>query len=129
LHIGNIYLPGSIGSVNGSADKPVELFALEPGQTAIVSTVEELALTEEIAAIGFPPSKVSVQGLLMTNPGHIDPGYSGPLRFTVINMGKSSYVLRRNDAIVTVLFIQLQSVTKVIWHGSEKEDDHQTKMI
>jgi hypothetical protein len=39
----------------------------------------------------------------MTNPGHIDPGFSGRLRFTVINMSAELFPLRRGDAIVTLI--------------------------
>jgi dCTP deaminase len=115
LHIGKIFLPGKTGKAEGSADCPIELHALEPGQTAIVSTLEELCLPNDIGAFGFPPSRVSVTGLLMTNPGHVDPGYAGPLRFTVINMGKTDFVLRRNDSIVTLLFIKLIQAAEKDW--------------
>lgn len=115
LHIGKVFLPGKAGKAEGSQDCPLDLYALEPGQTAVVSTLEELHLPGDIAAIGFPPSRVSVQGLLMTNPGHVDPGYVGPMRFTVINMGKADYVLRRNEPIVTVLFINLSRSVKKNW--------------
>ena len=43
----------------------------------------------------------------MTNPGHIDPGYSGPMRFTVINVGKEDIMLRQGDPVVTCLFLRL----------------------
>ena len=43
----------------------------------------------------------------MTNPGHVDPGYSGPMRFTVINVGREEIALRNGDAIVTLLFFRL----------------------
>jgi dCTP deaminase len=115
LRIGKVFLPGKTGKVEGSADCPLDLHALEPGQTAIVSTLEELCLPNDIAAIGFPPSHISVTGLLMTNPGHVDPGYAGPMRFTVINMGKLDYVLRRGDSIVTVLFMKLIRPSQKDW--------------
>jgi len=47
----------------------------------------------------------------MTNPGHIDPGYSGGLQFTVINMGREDYVLRTKDLIVTVLIFKLDTAS------------------
>jgi dCTP deaminase len=115
LHIGKIFIPGKTGKTEGSQDSPLDLHALESGQTSIVSTLEELSLPSDIAAIGFPPSRVSVQGLLMTNPGHVDPGYAGPMRFTVINMGKVDFVLRRGDPIVTVLFIKLPQPVQKNW--------------
>lgn len=44
----------------------------------------------------------------MTNPGHIDPGYHGPLHLTVINMSHLPFVLRPGDKIMSVLFIRLE---------------------
>jgi hypothetical protein len=43
----------------------------------------------------------------MTNPGHVDPGYVGQLRFTIINMGSQSYPLQRGAEIVTLLLFEL----------------------
>lgn len=107
LHIGDIYVPAQIGSDEGSSDRPKQIHTLDSGQTAIISTKEFLRLPDHIAAIGYPPSRVSVRGLLMTNPGHVDPGFVGPMRFTVINMGKAKYVLKHGKPIVTLLFLEL----------------------
>jgi dCTP deaminase len=115
LHIGKIFIPESSGKSEGSQDNPLELHALGAGHTAIVSTFEELNLPSDIAAVGFPPSRVSVQGLLMTNPGHVDPGYSGPMRFAVINMGRRDFVLRQGDPIVTLLFLKLPQKVQNDW--------------
>jgi hypothetical protein len=73
-----------------------------------------------LAGIGFPPSHVSFKGILMTNPGHVDPGYTGRLHFTVINMGRQDYVLKREDPIVTMLLIELSGAAHRDWlqrHG------------
>lgn len=43
----------------------------------------------------------------MTNPGQVDPGYEGPLRFTVINMGSGDFVLYKGKPIVSLVFFQL----------------------
>lgn len=54
-------------------------YILKPGRTAIVLTREELKMPSNLVAIGFPPSKdMSARGILMTNPGQVDPGYEGP---------------------------------------------------
>src|SRR5205823_6027267 len=84
LMIGNIFLPGAQRSEDGGEWRPEAAYFLKPGQTAIVTTREHLSLPPNIAAFGFPPSHVSATGLLMTNPGHVDPGYSGQMRFTII---------------------------------------------
>jgi dCTP deaminase len=106
LQIGKICLPAE-----RSSQKPDEItrgrHKLLPGQTAIVTTLEHLNMRPDLAAIGFPPSHISVQGLLMTNPGHVDPGYHGPMHLTVINMSRDSIELRVSDTIVTILFFEL----------------------
>jgi deoxycytidine triphosphate deaminase len=74
LHIGSIYVPGTKHGEDGSEDKALTSHTLGPGQTALVTTLETLNLPNNVAAIGFPPSRISAQGILMTNPGHVDPG-------------------------------------------------------
>lgn len=109
LHIGNIFLPGTKRDQPGSGMQPLKEHILEPGHTAVVTTVEKLIIPGNIAGIGFPPTSVSSRGILMTNPGHVDPGYEGPMSFTVINMGKQKYILRSDDMIVTLLLFQLSA--------------------
>jgi len=90
---------------------------LEPGHTAVVTTLEELHFPGHIAGFGFPPTRISANAILMTNPGHIDPGYVGHLRFTVINMGKKPFCLRRGDTIVTCLLVQLTRQVEMDYAG------------
>jgi len=121
LTIGAIYLPGAKSDETGGAQAPVESRNLRPGQTAIMTTKETLHLRSNLAAIGFPPSHVSFQGLLMTNPGHVDPGYVGPMHFTVINMGSQEYPLRRNAPIVTLLVFELSDNSHRDWRARGNE--------
>lgn len=111
LHIGDIFQPGVKSGKRGSAGNPRSELVLRTGQTAIVTTKESIHLPSDYAGFGFPPSHMSSRALLMTNPGHIDPGYSGQLQFTVINMGREDYVLRSRDVIVSLLIFRL--TTKV----------------
>jgi dCTP deaminase len=112
LHIGSILLPGTKLGMDGSEERPLSTRSLGPGETAIITTLETLNLPSNVAAIGFPPSSVSKQGLLMTNPGHVDPGYVGPMHFTVINMGREEFSLRKGAMIVTLLFFEMSSPVK-----------------
>lgn len=120
LHIGDIFLPGVKRDDPGGVLRPKTEHILRPGRTAVVLTQEEFRLPGHIAGIGFPPSHVSFQGILMTNPGHVDPGYAGRMRFTVINMGSQDYILRQGDEVVTMLLIELSSSAQRHWlmrHG------------
>jgi len=107
LHIGPIFQPGVKSGRPGSAGNPRNELVLRTGHTAIVGTQESIHLPDDYAGFGFPPSHISSRALLMTNPGHIDPGYSGQLHFTVINMGREDFVLRSKDLIVTLLIFRL----------------------
>jgi hypothetical protein len=51
----------------------------------------------------------------MTNPGHMDPGYHGTMRFTVINMGQEAHPLSQGKEIVTVLFFRLERPAEKDW--------------
>lgn len=115
LAVGNVFLPETNSSELGSLTHPLDRYALKPGETAIVETQQSLHLTPTLAAFGFPPARVSRYGLLMTNPGHVDPGYNGTLKFTVINMARSDYTLRRGESIVTLLFFQLADAPQAHW--------------
>ena len=107
LHVGGILLPGTKDGDLGSFQHPETRHVLKEGETAVVLTRESISLSRKIAAFGFPPSKISFRGLLMTNPGHVDPGYQGRLRFAVINMGSESFELHPGMSIVSLLVFRL----------------------
>jgi dCTP deaminase len=113
LHVGQIFISGKNDLIGDPI--PHEEYVLKTGQTAIISTRERLRLPSDIAGIGFPPSRVSIRGLLMTNPGHVDPGYEGALHLTVINMGKEPFILKTGEVIVTVLLVKLTGPPKADW--------------
>ena len=114
LHIGAILLPGVGEDEPGGVTQPKEDHTLRFGHTAVITSQEQLNLPNHIAALGFPPARLSFRGLLMTNPGHVDPGYVGLMRFTVMNVGREDITLRRGDPIVTLLFFRLNGDTRAV---------------
>jgi deoxycytidine triphosphate deaminase len=109
LTIGDIFVPGVADDKPGGAYTPAKQFTLNQGHTAVIKTAEILNLGPKLAGIAFPPARVSLKGLLMTNPGHVDPGYRGPLHVTVINMSREPFQLRAGDRIMRVLFFNLRN--------------------
>jgi deoxycytidine triphosphate deaminase len=107
LSIGEIFVPDVDADKPGGTNKPLKGLSLAQGATAVIRTREKLTMPPHLGGIAFPPSQVSIDGLLMTNPGHVDPGYEGQLHLTVINMGSKPYGLRRGDRIVRVLLFRL----------------------
>lgn len=116
LHIGSIQLPAAVkGGPIVKVEHQGEELVLGTGETAVVTTTESLYMPNTIAGVGFPPSHVSIKGLLMTNPGHVDPGYEGPMHFTVINMAREPYTLRIGDTICTLLLFRLAEKVEADW--------------
>jgi dUTPase len=112
LSVGDIFMPGAAGSAPGSPSNPIHDVCLCQGETAVIRTLEELNLDQDHAAVAFPAAFVSLQGLLMTNPGYVDPGYVGPLHVTVINMGRQPYSIKRGERFMRCLFFELDSTAK-----------------
>jgi dCTP deaminase len=107
LTVGRIFTPSTARDAPGGLDDALEELALMQGHTAVIETLETLRMPKDLAAIAFPPASVSMGGLLTTNPGHVDPGYEGPLHLTVINMGRMPFNLKRGDRIIRLIIFKL----------------------
>jgi dCTP deaminase len=117
LHIGDVFIPGSKEGRLGSTTAPRRNLphCLHEGETAVISTLETFKLDDMHTAVVFPVSSVSFKGLLMTNPGHVDPGFTGALHVTVINMGSKPYPLEPGGRFLRALIFGLD--TKVSTSG------------
>jgi dCTP deaminase len=110
LFVGHIFIPGDSMRPPGGEERGHMSHTLRPGHSVVVSTYEQLNLPATLGGIVFPPSKLSSNGILVANLGHIDPGFVGHLRFTIINMGASDFYLERGTvAVGTLLLFELTS--------------------
>lgn len=109
LHMGGIFVPDAKPDESGGVNNAKDDHNLEAGQTAVVVTKETINMPSHLAAVGFPPTRISNNGVLMTNPGHVDPGFEGRLSFTLVNMGRESYPLKVGDVIVTLVIFNLDN--------------------
>lgn len=132
LHIGAVFRPGREAGHPGSANSPHSLaVTLQEGETAVVRTRETFKLDDRHAALVFPASRVSIQGLLMTNPGHVDPGYDGAVHVTVINMGREAFPLVPDERILRALVYELDhpvDTPKLAGGGSVITDELLSKL-
>ena len=116
LHVGHIYIPGTASGSLGGEGRGALSHVLRPGHSVVVSTYERINLPAYIGGVVFPPSKLSSGGILVANIGHIDPGFEGHLRFTIINMGGTDYALERGTvAVGTLLLFKLSSKSRAPW--------------
>jgi dCTP deaminase len=108
MHIGKIFVPETeINRRGGFKNPKIDSHTLSSGETAFIETAEKLNVPKDIAGFGFPPASTAVKGILMTNPGHIDPGFKGHLTFTLINMGKEPFTIRCGDILFSTLWVKL----------------------
>jgi deoxycytidine triphosphate deaminase len=71
LTIGDIFIPGSDPGKPGGSRSPRTKVSLPEGRIAVIRTKETLTMPSNLVALDFPPSSLSIQGELMTNPGQI----------------------------------------------------------
>ncbi len=50
---------------------------------------------------------MSSQGLLILNPGHIDPGFKGPISICAINLSKENFKINIGDDAFTLIISDL----------------------
>lgn len=101
-----IHVPGN--KKNKKIKKSHEIY---PGETIILEINEVFSLSSEISGIVFPKNTLSKNGIIMTNPGHVDPGYKGILTLYLVNMSKETFNLRENDSVARLLLFKTSSVT------------------
>lgn len=104
LTAGRVILPDRI--VSGDKFKE-QGYTLGPGDIATFLTLEELNMPRDVAANVFPINALSRQGLLVLNPGHIDPDYRGVISVKLINVKNQSHTLFRGEEIFTAIFRHL----------------------
>lgn len=102
LRVGTIFHEGSV-------DK--EQVVVEPGGILVVVTQEELDLPADVCATAYAINSLSKEGLLVLNPGHVDPGYKGTLTVRLLNIRKTRKAISQGSPVFTVVFERLQLPT------------------
>jgi deoxycytidine triphosphate deaminase len=73
---------------------------LKPGQMMFVVTHEDVCLPKHIYATVYSRNKLSRDGILALNAGHIDPGFQGPIIIRLINLKSTNYTLQLGDRTI-----------------------------
>jgi len=110
LSVGRIFVPPDDDKESPSS---VTNYVVPVGGTLVVETMETLNIPATHAGLMFPKSStLAEKGILITNFGCVDPGYQGPLKFVVINLGRRAFGFRRGDRIVTLALFKLDETAK-----------------
>lgn len=106
MRIGTIFRDGDI--INADHENGQKAVIVKPGEVVTMLTLEDLKLPDNIAATAYAMNSQSLNGFLVLNPGHVDPGYSGTLSIKAINLRKVNLPLYINSPIFTVVFQKLE---------------------
>src|SRR5438105_3719883 len=97
-----------------------EQLVIPPGQFGLLLTEEKITIPNN--AIGFISIKAGIKfrGLVNVSGFHVDPGFSGRLKFSVYNAGSKDIVLLRGDPLFPIWFANLDAPTPDPYAGSHK---------
>ena len=112
LTAGKIYIPDKIKEINkvqSFSDLAIHQCSIGAGEAIIIELSENIQLSKDIGGILLPPNSLTKNGIIMTNPGHIDPGYSGKLTVCLINMGKDAVPMEPSSVVATLLLFRLNA--------------------
>src|SRR5205823_5938842 len=73
-------------------------------------------------ALGFISmrTRVKLGGLINVSGFHVDPGFSGRLKFSVYNAGSSTRVVQRGEPIFMLWFCNLDRATSDLYRGNRQ---------
>lgn len=86
---------------------------LKVGESVKASTRESLKLDNNHCGMITIPARISRRGIIVPDVGHIDPGFEGELRLTLMNMGRDPFDLKEGDKIATILLFEIGDSVKV----------------
>lgn len=107
LRISEVFLPFHDENADVNAVRRTSHHSLGVGESVKVTTIEEFDLDNDYGALLVAPARLTRRGIIMPDVGHVDPGFKGPLRITLINMGRHPFELKSGGSIVTVLLFRL----------------------
>ncbi len=93
-----------------SATEERERFALPPQGIVEVISAERVALPTNVMGYAMVKTTLCNSGILAINIGIVDPGYSGLISSTMINLGKEPFELRKGDVFLRLVFHEYEAV-------------------
>jgi len=108
LRIGSIFLKGKIYSHDFNIDEKTTI-DVNPSEIVTLLTLEEVNMPKYLTGTVFAINSLSSTGFLILNPGHIDPGYKGPISICAINLSSQIQPLYLKMKIFTIIFDKLES--------------------
>ena len=85
---------------------------IPPGQFALLYTEERVTIPANVLSFISIKAKVKLKGLVNVSGFHVDPGFSGRLKFSVYNAGNKPIHLGYGEPCFLLWFSDLDTATK-----------------
>lgn len=96
-----------------------EPLVVPPGQFGLLLTEETVTIPED--AIGLISMRFGMKsrGLINVSGFHVDPGFSGRLKFSVYNAGSQDITLTRGERVFLIWLADLSGATADLYKGAQ----------
>ena len=99
---------------------------IPPGEFALLFTQEKVTIPPAVIAFISIKAAVKFDGLVNISGFHVDPGFSGRLKFSVYNAGNESIFLDYEREAFLIWFSDLDAPTVEPYAGSHQNQDRIT---
>ncbi len=82
---------------------------IHPGQFALIYTNEIINIPKNVLSFISIKAKVKLKGLVNISGFHVDPGYSGRIKFTIYNAGNKLISLKYGEPYFLIWFCELDA--------------------
>ncbi len=100
-----------------------EHITIPPGQFALLLTEEKISVPSNAMAFISMKAKFKLRGLINVSGFHVDPGFSGRLKFAVYNAGSVAIDLQPEQRLFLIWYCDLDQTTKAVYSGSHQGQD------
>lgn len=93
---------------------------IPPGQFALLLTEEMLRMPSDVLAFISIKSSKKLSGLVNVSGFHVDPGFTGRLKFSVYNAGAASIILEVGEPLFPIWFFGLAESNEAAYQGQHQ---------
>lgn len=105
-----------------NADKPGVDMVLQPGESALSSTLEHFEMPNDLLGVVHDKSTWARRGLAVQNTV-IEPGWRGYLTLELTNHGSETLVIRDGDPIAQIILHVLDEPAEKPYDGKYQDQD------
>lgn len=116
------YITSTKPQTRTNLDKDEQLI-IPPGQFALLITEEFVSIPNDLIAFISIKFSLKYDGLVNVSGFHVDPGFTGRLKFSVYNAGPRDIVVSRGKPLFLIWFSKLDQKTSEPYHGSHQDQD------